>query len=216
MRWTKACYEVLLWRTQPLSPYSSRKPHRKRRPPPSKEEEAWQQALIQSDPSRNYLIKQWRNRSPVTFICYSKPITGQIRSIRKYDLFLHDRTKAVDKAEILYLYKPDVAPSVQKAVRIDPDVAKEKLRSLRKKSLRLEIPEATLVKCFEEQRVITVTMRNGHVLVGTIHSYGVFSVRLTIAPETRVILMRHSIYDLAFDRRTHQGIQTATTSSRSK
>jgi len=184
--------------------------------PPSKEEEAWQQALIQSDPSRNYLIKQWRNRSPVTFICYSKPITGQIRSIRKYDLFLHDRTKAVDKAEILYLYKPDVAPSVQKAVRIDPDVAKEKLRSLRKKSLRLEIPEATLVKCFEEQRVITVTMRNGHVLVGTIHSYGVFSVRLTIAPETRVILMRHSIYDLAFDRRTHQGIQTATTSSRSK
>ena len=156
------------------------------------------QDLIRNDPSQKYLLKQFRSRSSLTFICYSEETVGQIENIKKYDLILSGRDEFLNKTEIIYLYKSDAAASVQKAVRIDDEVADKKFTALYKKDKRLDIPENILAKCFEEKRVISVTMRNGHVLTGRIHSYGIFSIRLTIAQDIRVITMRHSIYDIDY------------------
>ena len=156
------------------------------------------QDLIRNDPSQKYLLKQFRSRSSLTFICYSEEIVGQIEKIERYDLILSGREEFLNKTEIIYLYKSEAAASVQKAVRIDDEVADQKLTALYKKDKRLDIPESVMAKCIEEKRVITVTMRNGHVLAGRIHSYGIFSIRLTIAQDIRVITMRHSIYDIDY------------------
>ena len=136
------------------------------------------QDLIRNDPSQKYLLKQFRSRSSLTFICYTEEIAGQIEKIEMYDLILSGINEFLNKTEIIYLYKPDVAVAVQKAVKIDDEVADQKLTALYKKDKRLDIPEIILAKCIEEKRVITVTMRNGHVLTGRIHSYGIFSIRL--------------------------------------
>jgi len=65
---------------------------------------------------------------------------------------------------------------------------------------RLEISDDILQKCFNEKTVITVTMRNGHVLKGKIHSFGIFSIRLQIDKKNRVIIFRHAIYDLEYKK----------------
>ena len=86
--------------------------------------------------------------------------------------------------------------AVKQHVEIDEDVVEEKLKPARNLEDRLQIPDEILQTCFDEKRMITVTMRNGHILQGRIFSYGIFSIRLQIDKRNRVVLFRHSILEL--------------------
>lgn len=154
--------------------------------------------LIRNDPSQKYLFKHLRSRSLLTFVCYTEEVVGRIEKIKKYEVMVSGKDEAVNKTEIVYLYKSEAAGSVRMAVRIDEEVVEEKLGAVYTKAERLLIPEDILAKCFKEKREITVTMRNGHVLAGRIDSYGIFSIRLTMGGNVRVLAMRHAVYDMDY------------------
>jgi sRNA-binding regulator protein Hfq len=161
----------------------------------------YDQDLVRKDPSVKYLVKQMRMKAEVIFVCYTKEVRGVIERIRKYELKLEGRKRLLSKTYILYFFKSDALEAVRQHVEIDEDVVEEKLEPARKIADRLHIPDEVLQKCFDEKRMITVTMRNGHVLQGRIFSYGIFSIRLQIDKKNRVVLFRHGVYDIDYRRK---------------
>jgi len=164
---------------------------------------AYDQDLVRKDPSIKYCLKQLKARSEVVFVTYTKEVRGVIEKIRPYEIKLKERKRLVKKLLILYCFKSDAMDAVKQHVGIDEDVVEEKLEPAHKKEERLQIPDELLQKCFDEKRLISVTMRNGHVLKGQIFSLGIFSIRLQIDTKHRVIIFRHGIYDLEY-RKTQQ------------
>ena len=156
--------------------------------------------LVKKDPSVKYLFKQFKIKSEVIFICYQEEVRGIIVKILQYSLKIREIKKLLSKTSILYFFKPDVLEAVKKHVTIDREVVEEQLVPADKMEDRLEIPDDILQKCFNEKTVITVTMRNGHVLKGKIYSFGIFSIRLQIDKKNRVIIFRHAIYDLEYKK----------------
>jgi sRNA-binding regulator protein Hfq len=155
-------------------------------------------ALVKNDPSNKYLFKQFKQKEEVIFVCYTKKVKGVIEQLKRYHMYIVGRKKLLEKAFIVYCYKPDAAKAVEQLVQIDLDVVEEKLPIARAKAYRLEVPDDLIKKCFEEKRKVAITMRNGHVLKGTIFSYGIFSIRLQLDSKTRVVLFRHAIYDFEY------------------
>ena len=161
----------------------------------------YDQDLVRRDPSIKYLIKQLRAKVEVIFVCYEEEIRDTIAKIWKHALKLKKIDKIIDKVLILYCFKPDTLEAVKQHVEIDEDVVEEKLKPAHNKEERLQIPDEILQTCFDEKRMITVTMRNGHILQGRIFSYGIFSIRLQIDKKNRVVLFRHAIYDLEYRKK---------------
>jgi len=157
--------------------------------------------LIRKDPSDKYLFKQLKTKSELVFVCYQEEIRGVIGKIMKYGIKIKG-IKPFNKINILYCFKPDTLEAVKQHVTIDKEVVEEQLVPADKMEDRLEISDDILQKCFNEKTVITVTMRNGHVLKGKIYSFGIFSIRLQIDKKNRVIIFRHAIYDLAYRKTT--------------
>ena len=156
--------------------------------------------LVRKDPSFKYLIKQLRAKAEVIFVCYKEEARGVIIRIWKYALKLKGK-KPLSKTSILYFFKPDALEAVKQHVEVNEDVVEEKLKPARNLEDRLKIPDEVLKKYFNEKRMITVAMRNGHILQGRIFSYGIFSIRLQIDENNRVVLFRHSIYDLDYTKK---------------
>ena len=161
----------------------------------------YDQDLVRKDPSVKYFFKQFKAGAEVIFICYKKEVKGIIEKIRIYELKIKGRKKLLEKLYILYCFKPDALEAVKQNVTIDEDVVDEHLTLQHKKEDRLQIPDEILHTCFKEQRHITIIMRNGHVLNGTIFSYGIFSIRLQIDEKNRVIIFRHGVYDLEYRKK---------------
>lgn len=162
----------------------------------------YDQDLVRKDPSVKYLFKQFKAGEEVVFVCYRKEVRGIIKKIGLYDLKIEGRKKFLEKLYILYCFKPDALEAVKQHVTIDDDVVEERLSLAHKKEDRLQIPDEVLHKCFKEKRHVTITMRNGHVLQGTIFSYGIFSIRLQIDKQNRVVIFRHAVYDLEYRKKS--------------
>jgi len=156
------------------------------------------QHLVQRDPSVKYFVKQCRGKENLIFITYNGKLEGVIEKVLKYHLRLKGRKELLHKVHILFLCKPDTSDAVGRVLTFDQEVLDEHLEPPVKPSERLEIPPEVLKKCFEEKRPIEVTLRNGYVLRGRLHSYGIFSLRLELEENARVIIMRPSIYDLNY------------------
>ncbi len=154
--------------------------------------------LARQDPGNKYFFKQLRAKEKLIFVVYQDRIEGVIERVNKYELRLKERDELLPKHDILFLYKPEAAKAVEQVLTIDEDVVQEQLGPQIKLSERLEIPEDILKKSFDEKRQIEITLRNGHVFKGRIHSYGIFSIRLELDKDSRVIIIRPNIYDLNY------------------
>ena len=145
------------------------------------------------DPADKYFLRHIQAKTPITFVCYHAEITGIIVHNRIYDLALTDRKKMISKTSVLYLYNPDIQDVLENLRREDESVS---LGVPYKAFERNVIPDETLKGHFENHTRVAVTMRNGHVFSGNIHSHGKYSIRLELAENTRVILMRHSVFNI--------------------
>ena len=146
------------------------------------------------DPSNKYIKKQYIKRNPVLFVCYDEKIEGRITKFDKYNVYLTGKKIPTDKTNIIYLYKSDAIKSLNNTLKIDKNIANDNLQPLFRKKDRLIIPDTFLEKCFQRKKSITVTMRNGHTIKGLIHSYGIFSIRLQLDENSRIIVMKHSVF----------------------
>lgn len=154
--------------------------------------------LVNRDPSHKYFVKQCRGKQKLIFITYTGKLEGVIERVLKYHLRVKGRKEPLDKVHILFVCKPDTSDAVGRVLTFDQEVLDEHLEPPITPSERLEIPPEVLKKCFEEKRPIAVTLRNGYVLRGRLHSYGIFSLRLEVEENARVIIMRPNIYDLDY------------------
>lgn len=145
------------------------------------------------DPADKYVLKHIHQRTPVTFVCYHAEITGIIIHNRVYDLALRDRKKMISKVNVLYLYNPDVHDIVENLRKDDESVC---LGIPYRASERNLIADEVLKGYSENHVTLAVTMRNGHTFSGNIHSHGKYSIRLELAENTRVIVMRHSVFNI--------------------
>lgn len=152
--------------------------------------------LAKRDPSSRYFLKQCRLKEHLIFITYEGKVEGVIERITKYHLKVKGRRKLLEKLNILFLCKPEASEAVGCVLTIDHEVLGKQLEPPIKKTERLEILDDVLQRCFEEKRQIEVMLRNGYVLRGSIYSYGIFSIRLALDKDSRVVIMRPNIYAL--------------------
>ena len=154
------------------------------------------QEVVKRDPSVKYFLKQCRGKQKLIFITYNGKVEGVIEKVLKYHLRVQGRKESLHKVHILFVCKPDTSDAVGRVLGFDQEVLDEHLEPPLQPSERLEIPPEVLQQCVDEKRPIEVTLRNGYVLRGRIHSYGIFSIRLEVGENARVIIMRPNIYDL--------------------
>lgn len=152
--------------------------------------------LAERDPGAKYLEKQKTLGEKLIFITYDGRTEGVIEEILKYDLKLEGHDESLKKHDILFLYKPDVSEAVRRILKTDREVAGKGLKAELKRKKRLNIPAKILHNCLKDKRKTEVTLRNGDVLRGRIFSFGIFSIRLEIEKNRRVIIMRPNIHDL--------------------
>jgi len=148
----------------------------------------------QKDPSNRYLFKQLRDKSALVFVCYNGIVTGKIQTIGDYEIKLLQRKIPVAKLGILYMFKPDAASIVKSSVTINKTISSQKLRLPRVLENRISLPEEDIEKAFNNKSAVGIALRNGHVFKGMIHSNGIFSLRLDIGYNKRIVIMKHSIY----------------------
>jgi sRNA-binding regulator protein Hfq len=148
----------------------------------------------QKDPSNRYLFKQLREKAALVFICYNGIITGKIQTIGDYEVKLIKRKAPIAKLGILYMFKPDAANIVKSSVSINKSIASQKLKLPRLVENRIVLPEHEIEKAFENKLPVGIALRNGHVFKGILHSNGIFSLRLDIGNNKRIVIMKHSIY----------------------
>ena len=154
--------------------------------------------LVNRDPSVKYFLKHCRGKEKLIFITYNGKLEGVIEKVLEYELKLQGRDELLSKVQILFVCKPDTSDAVGRGLTFDQEVVEEHLEAPIKWSSRLKIPTKILKKWFKEKRPIEVTLRTGYVLRGRLHSYGIFSLRLELEENARVIIMRPSIYDLNY------------------
>ena len=150
------------------------------------------------DPSNRYFEKQCRLQENLIFITYKGKVEGIIERIQKYNLKLTIDETLILKHEVLYLYKPEAIEAVAKNLKIDDGIAKRNLEPIITAGERLKIPYWVLRDNFKKKKEVKITLRNGHVFSGKIHMHGVFSIRLQIAKDSRIIIMRPAIHDLCY------------------
>ncbi|MBF0474153.1 MAG: hypothetical protein HQK93_10575, partial [Nitrospirae bacterium] len=148
----------------------------------------------QKDPANRYLFKQLRDKSPLVFICYNGIVTGKIQTIGDYEVKLIKRKAPVSKLGILYMFKPDAANIVKSSVTINKTISALKLKIPRVVETRAVIPEEEIENAFNDKLPVGIALRNGHVFKGTLHSNGIFSLRLDIGSNKRIVIMKHSMY----------------------
>jgi len=150
---------------------------------------------ITRDPSNQYLLEQHSLGENLVFITYEGRIEGVIEEILKYQLKLKGRDELLAKHDIMFLYKPEAEEHINRIVETDEEVRDKKLEPLTKCRERTNIRPAVLLKCMAKKREIKLTFRNGQILTGRIHSFGIFSIRLSIG-EASCIAMNPCIYGL--------------------
>jgi len=162
------------------------------------------QKKIRKDPSVRYYRRQLINKQEVVFFKYVNEedkqwhkFDGIIEDTLEYQLKFIDVDQPVNKATILFFYKPDAEEAVNQTVTITQEVADKKLTAPRKYSERLKNYGKVLLEYKKARQTIEITLRSGHILIGKIHSFGIFSIRLTIAKYTRIIIQRSNIYSIA-------------------
>jgi sRNA-binding regulator protein Hfq len=148
----------------------------------------------QKDPSNRYLFKQLRDKSALVFVCYNGIVTGKIQTIGDYEIKLLQRKLPLAKLGILYFFKPDAANVVKSSVTINKTISTQKLRLPRLFENRISLPEEEIGNAFNSKLIVGIALRNGHVFKGTIHSNGIFSLRLDIGTNKRIVIMKHSIF----------------------
>lgn len=153
--------------------------------------------LIERDPSVKYLKKQHKLKENLIFVTYSGKVEGVVEDLQDYTLKLNTQEPEIEKHNILYLYKPEAIEAVAENLKIDEEVAKQNLVEPPPFRKRLNIPY-WVRKTFKERKEIKITLRNGHIFSGTVHTHGVFSIRLEIGKDSRVVIMRPNIYDLTY------------------
>lgn len=162
--------------------------------PPKKQEISLE--LIKRDPSNWYLYKQYRNKVILFFVLYDKIIRGRITQISKYMLQINNQKKWTNKADIIYVFKPDTAVTVRKKRLINHELTNEKLKAPYRKKERAILPEEIIVDACKQKLPVSITLRNGQIFEGIIHSYGIFSVRLQIDDDKRILMMKPSIHSI--------------------
>jgi len=154
--------------------------------------------LVKNDPSNKYFNKQCRLGEHLIFRAYAGQVEGVINKVRKYELKLAGQKELLQKHDILYLYKPNVCNSVVRSVKTNNKIAEKQLHATFEKDERLDISYDILERCYKQKRLIDITLRNGHILQGRIHSFGMYSIRLEIGSNSRVIIMLANVYDLNY------------------
>lgn len=150
------------------------------------------------DPSNKYFIKQMLKKHEVIFQLYDKEVRGQITNFKIFDVFLEGLEEPIRKETILYVYKPDSESEIKAHIIMDEKVVAENLGPAMRPTERLAYDNELPPVLQENKTVLTITMRNGHVFTGKIHTFGPYCIRLDIGKNKRVLLFRHSMKYLSY------------------
>ncbi len=100
------------------------------------------------------------------------------------------------KTRIKMLYPAAFSQPVQARISIDPDAEARRIAPIVAVKQRHFVKNKTLFHLMRSQDVLLVTLLEGEVLTGVIHSFSRYEITLMLNDGTEVVVLRHAILDV--------------------
>lgn len=148
------------------------------------------------DPS-NFLLNMFhKNEEEVVFVSYQGLFSGKILKNDTYEVEIEGREEPIHKTEILYFYLFKYHNQISRILKNDCAVLEENLEALLEKDQRLELNKHFIHDSYQDNARVSVKMRNGDMIHGIIHRYGIFSINLALPKGIKIIVLNHGLYEL--------------------
>jgi len=100
------------------------------------------------------------------------------------------------KTRVKMLYPAELADRVQAQIKIDAAIKARQLEPLVSVKQRHFIKNKTLFPLMRSQEVLLITLLEGEILKGLIHSFSRYEITLALKDGTQVVILRHAILDV--------------------
>ena len=138
-----------------------------------------------------------RFHAPVVFITYNGIKKADIKQIDTYKL--HTSAGTFHKTDVLYLLLADAARKLGDKLRVNAKVESENLRTAYRARERTKAVDSKRLRR-AQSHAVKVTMRNGHVLYGTVVEYNAYNFTMNVN-EQLVLLYKHAVYEFLLPKR---------------
>jgi len=154
----------------------------------------------------DYLLKKYRHSTFEEAAATGAPyclhlhghttLQGTLAENSAYDVVVAAADGArleLPKPRIKMLYPAADAQPVQAQLTVDADVAARQLEPIVTVKQRYFVKNKTLFHLMRSQEELLITLLEGEVLKGLIHSFSRYEVTFALKDETQVVILRHAI-----------------------
>lgn len=157
----------------------------------------------------DYLLKNYRHStfeeaaSSGALYCLhlhgNTTVQGAVAENMPYDVVVSavDGTRhELPKTSVKMLYPAELGERVQAHLKIDEDTQTRNLEPIVAPKLRHFIKNKSLFPLMRTQEVLLITLLEGEILRGILHSFSRYEITLALKDGTQVIILRHAILDV--------------------
>lgn len=126
-------------------------------------------------------------------------LQGTLTENSAYDLVVAAADGArneLPKTRVKMLYPAEHAQPVQAQLTVDTDAQARQLEPIVTVKQRYFVKNKTLYTLMRSQEELLITLLEGEVLTGLIHSFSRYEVTFALKDGTRVVILRHAILDI--------------------
>jgi len=124
---------------------------------------------------------------------------GNITANTTYDIEIttpDGNRRELPKIQIKMLYPAEYAQPVQAQLTVNADVQARQLEPIVAVKQRHFVKNKTLYTLMRSQEETLITLLEGEVLTGCIHSFSRYEVTFSLKDGTQVVILRHAILDI--------------------
>ena len=125
-------------------------------------------------------------------------LRGTVAANDPFDVLFKDDQKGeieVNKLQIKFLFDATAEASIDKLVKVAPDIRKRNLDPILQTGSRNHVKNKTLFPVMQERRVVFLTTLEGELIRGIVTGFNRYEIIIKLKDGTPVVVLRHALYD---------------------
>jgi len=132
--------------------------------------------------------------------CHGREILrGTVVANDPFDVLFKEDQKGpieINKLQIKFLFEASAEASVNKLLKVEPDIRKRNLEPILRPGSRNHVKNKTLFPIMRERRVVFLTTLEGDLIRGLVTSFNRYEITIKLKDGTPVVVLRHAVFDL--------------------
>ena len=119
-----------------------------------------------------------------------------IRLMRYFlTLLVNGETRNINKLDIKYCFKQSDVCKIRPFIEYNERIRNKNLLPIVDKAERLSVDTGLIAKCYRENRPVTISLRGGEIISGTIDWYSKYRIKVRLPSHRSVVTYLHAYYD---------------------